>query len=412
MAAGVAGLMMGQTTGTASSFPLAPSTPQWNSLLIVRLSAMGDIIHTLPAAAALRQAFPQVTLGWLVEERWAELLCTLRYPRSGRRSPERPLVDRIHAVNTSEWRRSPLSFNTWQQMAVSLSDVRGIRYDAAIDFQGAVRSALLARWSGAAAVYGDAQPRENAASMFYTRQSVLNTSGTHVVEQALALAENVISHGIITTEDLSNAGATTRELQSEVEFPVDSDAEKTIATLIGGGSDFVILNPGAGWGAKMWPAERYGQVAKELAEDGLLSLINYGPREEELAAAVEAASAGAARRISCSISELIALTRRARLFIGGDTGPMHLAAALKIPVVAIFGPTNPARNGPFGTRSIVLRSAISQTDHTRHREPEQGLLEITVDEVVSAARRLLRDRSAEPRAAEQVLRKKVFAEKP
>jgi heptosyltransferase-1 len=91
---------------------------------------------------------------------------------------------------------------------------------------------------------------------------------------------------------------------------------------------------------------------------------------------------------------------------------MHLAAALKIPVVAIFGPTNPARNGPFGTRSIVLRSAISQTDHTRHREPEQGLLEITVDEVVSAARRLLRDRSAEPRAAEQVLRKKVFAEKP
>jgi heptosyltransferase-1 len=88
---------------------------------------------------------------------------------------------------------------------------------------------------------------------------------------------------------------------------------------------------------------------------------------------------------------LIALTRRARLFIGGDTGPMHMAAALKIPVVAIFGPTNPVRNGPFGTQSIALRSAASTTDHTRHREPEQGLLEITANEVITAARKLLQN---------------------
>ena len=141
------------------------------SLLIVRLSAMGDIIHTLPAATALRQAFPHATLGWLIEERWAELLCALRYPRSGARSPQRPLVDRVHAVNMAEWRRSLFSFNTWQQIAVGLKSVtRGIQYDAVIDFQGAIRSALLARWSGASIVYGDAQPRENAASMFYTRK--------------------------------------------------------------------------------------------------------------------------------------------------------------------------------------------------------------------------------------------------
>lgn len=139
----------------------------------------------------------------------------------------------------------------------------------------------------------------------------------------------------------------------------------------------------------MWPAERYGLVAKELAKGGLRSLINYGPGEEELAATVESASEGSARRISCSISELIALTRQAGLFIGGDTGPLHLAAALRIPVVAIFGPTNPARNGPFGTRSMVLRSASSMTDHSRYHEPEQGLLEITVGEVVAAARKLL-----------------------
>ncbi len=356
------------------------NTPRFNSLLIVRLSAMGDVIHTLPAAAALRQAFPHVTLGWLVEERWAELLCTLRHPRSGRCSPQRPLVDRVHSVNTAEWRHAPFSFNTWQQMAAGLSELRGIHYDAAIDFQGAVRSALLARWSGAPVVYGSTQPRENAASMFYTRKVLLNTSGTHVVEQALALAGAVISTASISTS-----------AEARAEFPVDPDAENRIASLTADGNDFAILNPGAGWGAKRWPAERYGQVAKELAKDGLCSLVNYGPGEEELAVAVEAASEGAARRISCSVSELIALTRRARLFIGGDTGPMHLAAALKIPAVAIFGPTSPARNGPFGTRSIVLRSASSITDHSRRREPEPGLLEITVGEVLVATRKLLQN---------------------
>ena len=374
---------------------LTAVTPQFQNLLLVRLSAMGDIIHTLPAAAALRQAFPHATLGWLVEERWAELLCTLRYPRSGQRSPQRPLVDRVHAVNTAEWRRAPFSVRTWHQMAVGLSQLRGVRYDAAIDFQGAVRSALLARWSGAPIVYGSTQPRENAASMFYTRQILLPTNGIHVVEQALALARTVIARAAIST----------RMTEPQVEFPVDPDAENKIASLTTDGKDFAILNPGAGWGAKRWPAERYGQVAQELAQDGLPSLVNYGPGEEELAQAVETASDGAARKISCSVSELIALTRRARLLIGGDTGPLHLAAALKIPVVAIFGPTNPARNGPFGTRSTVLRSAISMTDHTRHPEPEQGLLEIAVPEVVAATRKLLHEQVAVPEISKSDPRK-------
>jgi len=371
------------------SISFAAGNPRFDSLLIVRLSAMGDIIHTLPAAAGLRQAFPHAILGWLVEERWAELLCTLRYPRSGRRSPQRPLADRVHAVNTAEWRRAPFSFNTWQQMAVGLSQLRGVQYDAVIDFQGAVRSALLARWSGAPIVYGSAQPRENAASMFYTRKML--TNGTHVVEQALALAGAVVP----------TAGSSPAMVEPQVQFPVDQDAESKITRLTEDVKDFVILNPGAGWGAKRWPSERYGQVAKELAKDGICSLVNYGPGEEELAVAVEAASERAARKIFCSVSELIALTRRAGLLIGGDTGPMHLAAALKIPVVAIFGPTNPARNGPFGTRAIVLRSASSMTDHTRQREPEQGLLEITAGEVIAAARKLLQGQFARPHGAEQ-----------
>src|SRR5258705_6755762 len=249
---------------TADIPPPAQAAP-FERLLVVRLSAMGDIIHTLPAVAALREAFPNATLGWLVEERWAELLCTLRYPRSGQRSQQRPLVDRVHVVNTTAWRRSLLSFNTWQQMAVSLSELRGLGYETAVDFQGAVRTALLARWSGASVVYGDIQPRENAASMWYTRQVM--TTGVHVVQQALALAEAVIQRSVPAPK---------------VDFPMDPDAENRITFLAGQARNFAILNPGAGWGAKQWPAERYGLVASELSKDGVRSLINYGPGEEKL----------------------------------------------------------------------------------------------------------------------------------
>ena len=335
---------------------------------------MGDIIHTLPAVTALRSAFPEAILGWVVEECWAELLCTLPEPRSGLLSVRRPLIDRIHTVNTKAWRASPLSTQTWEQIAAGFSELRAQRYEIAVDFQGAVRSALVARWSGAPVVYGFTQPRENVASMFYSRQ--VSARGSHVIEQNLSLAE----------------GVTGRPLESpRIEFPHDTAVENKYEERFGKNfGNFALLNPGAGWGAKRWPAERYGQVAKALVAEGVKSLINFGPGQERLMPEVESASDGAATGVACSLTELIALTRRARVFIGGDTGPMHLAAALGIPVVAIFGPTNPARNGPFSTRSIVLRSPSSPTSHARRAQTDPGLLEISHDEVVAAARTLLR----------------------
>ncbi|HEY1263604.1 MAG TPA: lipopolysaccharide heptosyltransferase I [Terriglobales bacterium] len=343
-------------------------------ILVVRLSAMGDVIHALPAVAALRQAFPSASIGWVIEERWAELLCTLPAARSGPRSPQRPLVDRIHTVNLKGWRRALLSIQTWEQMAAALSELRGSRYDIAVDFQGAARSALIARWSGAQQVYGFSQPRENVAGMVYTRQ--VEARGAHVVEQNLSLAA-ALAAGPLTWEP--------------VKLPCDAAAEQECELRLRelGVQDFVLMNPGAGWGAKQWPSARYSEVAKRLAADGLKSLINFGPGEGDLARQVEEESAGAARRIACSLSQLVALTRRASLFIGGDTGPLHLAAALNVPVVGIYGPTNPARNGPFGTRSVVLRSLSSVTSHSRHAAPEEGLLEITPAQVIAASQKLL-----------------------
>jgi len=335
---------------------------------------MGDVVHALPAAVMLRQAFPQATIGWLVEERWAELLCALSTPRTGPRSPERPLVDVVHIVNLKKWRRSLFSPETVERIAAGLSDLRSRRYEIAIDLQGAARSAILTLWSGAPMIYGAAQPRENPASLWYSRRVI--TESTHVVEQYAEIAKSVIGDRLPIPDAV---------------LPCDPTADQAVANRLRdlGLHNFVILNPGAGWGAKQWPAERYGMVAQALAQHGIQSLINYGPREESLAQAAESASGGIARALSFSIGELIALTRRTRLFIAGDTGPLHLAAALHIPVVALFGPTDPARNGPFRTKSVVLRNPASPTSLTHRNDPDPGLLTISTDEVISAALRLL-----------------------
>jgi heptosyltransferase-1 len=356
------------------------STASIDRMLIVRLSAMGDIIHTLPAAQVLREAFPHAMIGWLIEERWAELLCTPGAPRRGPRSAQRPLADWVHTVNLTGWRKSLFTISTLQQIAKVWNDVRAARYEIAIDLQGAIRSAVLARWSRSRVVYGAAEPRESPATLWYTRPAIAR--GAHVIEQNLSLAEAV-------TQKKAKA--------SFVQFPRDPETERGIdqqlsAAAIG---DFAILNPGAGWGAKRWPAQRYGHVAKALAADGISSILNCGPGEDTLALVAEAASEGWAMPMKCSITELIALTRRAKLFIGGDTGPLHLAAALRVPVVAIFGPTDPARTGPYGTRSIVLRHPESPTSHARRAAPDEGMLEITSEAVVHAARTLLANSAAE-----------------
>lgn len=347
-------------------------------LLVVRLSSMGDVIHTLPAVSALREALPDAMIGWVVEERWSELLCARGYALDGPLSEQKPLANRVHCVRTKQWRKNLFSPATLADLRSSLGEIRRVRYDVTIDFQGAVRSAVIARWSGAREILGFATPREGPARLFYKRNA--HTVGTHVIEQNLALAA-----------EFTGAAAV-----PEAILPRDPAAEAWCDRYLAENkvSKMVLVNPGAGWGAKQWPAERYGFVAKKLADDGYTILVNYGPGEEELAHSVEASSQGSARPVQCSLGELIALTRRASLFVGGDTGPLHLAAALKVPVAAIFGPTDPARNGPFGTRSVVLRKPESVTSHARRAQAEPGLLRITADEVLAASRELLRGDAA------------------
>lgn len=341
-------------------------------ILIVRLGAMGDIVHALPAVAALRRARPGAHLGWAVEERWAELLAAGGNGQAWTRgSQEKPLVDRLHFVNLRAWRRAPFSGETWREGLAVRREIRDAGYDVAIDMQGAWKSALLARWSGAPVVIGHDQPREWGAAVLYTRRVALR--GEHVVEHAMELA----------------AALGAERAPAQPPLPRDPAAERWAEEIERQRGAFAVMAPGAGWGAKRWPAARYGEVAQALGRHGLTSLINIAPGEDKLAEEVEGASGGRAARVTCSVGEMIALLRRARLFVGGDSGPLHVAAALGLPVVAIFGPTNPARNGPYGTSAIMLRAPQSATSYSHVERGHEGLLSIPLEAVADAARQLL-----------------------
>ncbi len=312
---------------------------------MVRLSAMGDIIHAMPAITALRRAKPDLQIGWLVEERWAELLCARGFGAIGTASR-----------NASRWSTGYMSPSSTRGARRCFPMKRGARcdradakcarmkYEVALDLQGAIRSALAARFSGAAKRIGSSQPREGPARMFYTQ--AVDVQGTHVVEHALSLASAI-------------AGQALDYVQPP--FPVDpvTEAWADRQTDVLGGKRFAILNPGAGLGSEVLAGGivRRGGASSGRPRHG--RLINHGPGEEALAEAVRSASGGVAVPLKCSVGELIALTRRAR----------SLSVEIPVPCIwrrrcafrwsRLFGPTRPERNGPYGTRSVVLRNPES-----------------------------------------------------
>ncbi len=349
-------------------------------ILIVRLGAMGDILHALPAVTSIRAALPEATIGWLVEENWSELLTARGHkPDPLSLSPPKPVVNLIHTVNTKRWRKRLLQPETVKEIHGDFKRLRETHYDIALDFQGNAKSSIAGWLSSAPEMAGYVDPRESIARLFY--KHTFARHGEHVIEQNHQLAKEVLA-ALLPGGELPLVAP---------QLPCDPVAQRWVDEQIKilGIASYAVVTPGAGWGAKQWPPQRFGEVAQGLAKHNLRTLVNTAPGEEPLAQAVVDASNGSAFSIKCTIGQLIALTRRARMFIGGDTGPLHLAAALGIPVVAIFGPTDPARTGPYGSQAIALRSPESETTFSHRAEPEQGLLKITAKEVIAAARHLL-----------------------
>lgn len=322
-------------------------------LLLLRTSALGDVVHALPVLAALRRAFPAAKIAWGVDEAFAPLLAG------------HALLDEIVPLPLRRWRRrdgSPTG-----DLRAAVARLRRFAPEVAIDLMGNHKAALLARASGAPTRIGAARRdrREPASALWINRPVALR--GEHAVDRGLEL--------------LAPLG-----LAPE---PVDFAPE---ALACGRdrqpGGSYVYLHPGAAWGNKRYPPANWGLVARELGRaSGLPVLVGVAPGEEELARAVVAASGGAAHEHAApSIPDLVGAIRGARLVLAGDTGATHLARALGRPLVAVHGPTDPARHGPWrAPESVVLHRLACSFCHQRMDETKACLLGIPPFEIVARA---------------------------
>ena len=328
-----------------------------SSILIVRLGSLGDLIHTLPAFAALRREYPHTRIDWLVEAPHREILT---------------LVDGLSEVVVLKGR----SLGGWMDTVTGL---RARRYDLALDFQGLLKSATLARLSGASMVLGfnSKALREPAARLFYSRSVNVDDAG-HVIQKNLALASEVIDRRI-----------------TELAFPFRDIHSEVVDELRGRGiTKFALVNPGAAWPNKRWPAERFGAIAKDLLDvHGLTPVVLWGPGERVLAETVAAASDGrAVIAPETRLPDLVALAHAASFAISGDTGPLHIACAAGTPAVALFGPTDASRNGPWDPHDVVLSRYSTCACHYKRQcqQPHSWCLpDISVEDVRVAVRKRL-----------------------
>ncbi|HSC28409.1 MAG TPA: glycosyltransferase family 9 protein [Vicinamibacterales bacterium] len=330
------------------------------NVLIVKLGALGDIIHAIPAAAALRSALPDARIDWVVDAK------------------HRGILDLVSVLD----RIVPIEGRTLRAWTEAVSRVRQTRYDVALDLQGLMKSAVLARASGAARVAGFSiwHLREKSARPFYSEtgdSGAAPPDDEHVIYKNLRLLRVV--------------GIDTRE----VAFPiarVPSAAAAEAGAAYGAGG-FALINAGAAWPNKRWPPGRFGEVAAFLREiRGLPSLVLWGPGEQELAWQVVEASSDAARVApATTIGDLAELSRLAALVVSGDTGPLQIAAAVGTPAVAIFGPTNPGRNGPWSPDDVVVSRYPSCACHYDRRCHNAAwcLESVTVAEVCAAIQQRL-----------------------
>jgi lipopolysaccharide heptosyltransferase I len=334
--------------------------------LIVRLGALGDIVHAIPVAAALRRARPDAQIDWLVSAKHREILDLV------------PVVRTRIAVN-DRGRGGGLS------VVAAVRALRRTGYDVVLDLQGLVKSAAIARATGAPRVIGFASRycREPLARLFYT--TVHDPGGGGIYARSETRHVVRINLGLLEALDISPGAP---------EFPlarVDSDAARR--TLEATGGRYALLNPGAAWPNKRWPAPRLGELAAALRErHGLMSAVLWGPGERVLAEEVVAHAGGAARLApETTIADVVALVRSAAVMVSGDTGPTHIGAAVGTPLVGIYGPTRPERNGPWVPEDrTASRAAVCQCHHLRRcRMPAMCLLDLGVDEVLEAVERRL-----------------------
>jgi lipopolysaccharide heptosyltransferase I len=339
-------------------------TSQSPRIAIIKLSSLGDVVHALPVAHALRRALPSAHLTWVVEAREYAIL------------RDHPDLDAVVPVDTRLWRRliwRPAGAREVLGKVGRLRErIRRASFDVAIDLQGLLKSGLLTAYTGAPLRIGFSagRCRERWNALFTNRHVTPPDSARHVVEQYLALLAPLgIEPG-----------------PAEFHVPVPAAAERRIEEFLVNegvkpGDRLVAINPGAGHPLKRWSVARFAALAERLAtEAGARVLLLWGPDEAHMAREISLALPGHGALLAppTDLGELTALLKRCRLMIANDTGPLHLAAALGTPALGLYGPTRAERNGPYGTRSRGLQSpdgTMSGLEVAGVFEAARGMLE-------------------------------------
>ena len=302
-------------------------------ILIVKLGSIGDIIHTLPSLAAIRKALPDAEISWVAEERSAEIL------------RDNPMIDNLIEVDTQALRGGMVIEEILPNASKQLKGLRQFKFDVAIDFQGLWKSAMIAKLSGARRRWGFARDGlREPSSRILIADMVDTPRHIHVIEKNLMLAEGALTIGV-PSHDFEFPIATTDEHKAEAD-----------ALIAAAGGEFAVLNPGGGWVTKLWHAEKFGQLADKLwQEKRIISIVATGPKDLELADKVAAASrVGNLVLAQPSLKGFYELVKRGSVYVGGDTGPTHLAVAAGAPVVGLFGPTEWWRNGSPNPADICV----------------------------------------------------------
>ena len=314
-------------------------------LLIVRLSAMGDIVHALPLAQNAR--FAGAGVGWLAERAYAGLL------------ESAPFLDRLFLADTKRWRRDPFSSSSRRERSDLKRALRSFAPDAAMDAQGLWKSALLARWAGAPVVsFSASERKERASAVLCDRQVRPSGKLRHVVEKNLALLEAL--------------GIPVRQRAPDARFLLEHPSAEASRFLSRLPRPFALYHPGAGRAEKAWGEEKFAQVAGRLfAARGLAPVISWGPGDEARVERLCALLPKAAVAPLLSVPGLAQVIAASTLFVAGDTGPLHLADALGARTLALFGPTDPARNGPYRRPASALRyTALTSSEAVAARAME------------------------------------------
>ncbi len=327
-------------------------------ILVVKLSAIGDVLHGIPAAVAAKEAFPGATIGWVVEGRTAEVLAG------------HPAIDQVFRLPRG-WAKRPAELLRLRHALCSFSA------DVTIDMQGLFKSALVTTLAGSRVRIGHARPEAREGSWLATNRRVA-PSMPHVVERNCGLLAALGIHDVAPRFDMPR-------------WPVARARMEQWVASLGLGSAPVVLNPGAGWSSKLWPEARFAAVAgRLLADTGKRSIVVWGGDRERALAERIAAEGHALLAPQTSLQELGELCRLAALFISSDTGPLHLAAAVGTPCVGLFGPVPATRNGPFGSGHVTVEPAPSARPAWKDRKTDTAAMAaIGVEPVVAAATAIL-----------------------